>query len=192
MLTPTVTPRLAAPRYRLQIELGPELQQPAEDHRHGQRILHADQGPKAWPTAPGTGASRCCRMPIVQARRLQSGPALLQGVPVADPDSAPPQGSSTSRSPQFEWAPLAGAAYYRIQIANNELFNRRDHCDDRHDPLHAHGATETGRRLLLARADDRRRRQARPVRAWPRARRQHGVPAGGAAVKVALPNWASI
>jgi hypothetical protein len=27
-----------------------------------------------------------------------------------------------SKSPLFEWAPLAGAASYRIQIANNEQF----------------------------------------------------------------------
>jgi hypothetical protein len=48
------------------------------------------------------------------------------------------------RSPTFEWVPLAGATYYRVQIANNELFNGAITTTTDATPLHAHRATKQG------------------------------------------------
>jgi len=36
---------------------------------------------------------------------------------------SPGQDSSSSEIPSFEWEPLHGAAYYKIEIADNEFFN---------------------------------------------------------------------
>ena len=64
-------------------------------------------------------------------RRLALGGLILAATPVfgleGAPESLTPSGPVTDSSPEFVWAPLAGAAYYRLNIrdvANTFVFNR--------------------------------------------------------------------
>ena len=85
VLTPTVTPRLAAPRYRLQISSDPNFSA-------NLKTIDTDSASytlkKAESLADGYWYWRVAVLQdaVVQARRLQFGPALLQGVPVTGPD----------------------------------------------------------------------------------------------------------
>jgi hypothetical protein len=119
VLTPTLAPRAAAPRYRLQFAADPNFTVPKttdtdstsyspvkgqalDDGTWYVRVAVID----AWNRAGSYGAAR-------RFYKEYPAPTLL----------SPLQGSSVPGAPSFEWAPLSGAAYYRIQIANNELFN---------------------------------------------------------------------
>ena len=86
VLTPTITPRLAAPRYRLQWSSGPELQPlPRSSVDTDSASYTLDKGESL---ADGTWYWRVAVLldGVVQARRLQPGAAFLQGIPVADAD----------------------------------------------------------------------------------------------------------
>jgi hypothetical protein len=121
VLTPTVTPRLAAPRYRLQWSQDPNFSPPVKFHDTDSasytlaKSESLSDGTWYWRVAVLLdGVSKLgAYSPAQRFYKEYLSPALLR----------PAQGSTTSRSPVFEWAPLPGAAYYRIQIANNELFN---------------------------------------------------------------------
>ena len=185
VLTPTVTPRLAAPRYRLQLSSDPNFSAAVKtiDTDSASYTLEKSEsladGTWYWRVAVLQDASSKlgAYSPVQRFYKEYRSPTLI----------SPAQGSSTSRSPQFEWAPLAGAAYYRIQIANNELFNSATTATT--DATRYTPTTQLKQgRVLLARADDRRRRQDRAVRARPGARRQHGVSAAADALKILGPS----
>jgi hypothetical protein len=119
VLTPTVEPRLAAPRYRLQVASDPNFSSPrlydttaaSYTPLKGQSLA---DGTWYWRIAildaNGSPGSYSPTQRFYKEYRL---PTLL----------APPQGSSTTGVPTFEWDPVDGAAYYKIQYADNALFN---------------------------------------------------------------------
>jgi hypothetical protein len=119
VLTPTATPRLAAPRYRLQLSADPNFSSP-QTYDTDSTSYTPDKGKSLadgtwyWHISALDAKNRPgAYSPTQRFYKEYRTPTLL----------SPAQGGTTSSSPVFEWAPLAGAAYYRIQIANNELFN---------------------------------------------------------------------
>ena len=172
VLTPTVTPRLAAPRYRLQLSVDPNFSSPrtydtdSTSYTLAQGESLAD-GTWYWRVAVLDAYNRTgTYSPVQRFYKEYLQPTLL----------SPAQGSTTSRSPVFEWAPLPGAAYYRIQIANNELFNGATTATT--DATRYTPAAQLSKGVVfLARADDRRGWQDRAVRSRPGTRRQRGAPA---------------
>jgi hypothetical protein len=119
VLTPTVEPRLAAPRYRLQVASDPNFSSPrlydttatSYTPLKGQSLA---DGTWYWRVAILDASSHLGTFgPTQRFYKEYRLPTLL----------APPQGGSTSGVPTFEWEPVDGAAYYKIQYADNALFN---------------------------------------------------------------------
>lgn len=120
VLTPTDSPILAAPRYRLQVDKDPNFSKPAEfnttatsyslvyrqslaDGTWYWRVGVIDANKQLWTFSP-----------VQQFYKEYRPPTPLQ----------PAQGSTSLGVPNFQWVPLDGAAYYRIEVANNPLFNQ--------------------------------------------------------------------
>lgn len=119
VLTPTTTPRIAAPRYRLQLADDPNFSDPDEYTTDSisysvEKWESLKDGTWYWRVAildanNKTGAYS----PARQFYKEYLPPELVQ----------PAQGSITQSIPIFEWTPLAGAAYYSIQIDDNPVFS---------------------------------------------------------------------
>ncbi len=120
VLTPTETPILAAPRYRLQVSKDPNFSDPEEfttastaytlvyreslaDGNWYWRVAVYDTNKQVWAYSP-----------IQQFYKEYLPPTPLQ----------PAQGSRATAIPSFRWQALDGAASYKIEIADNELFNK--------------------------------------------------------------------
>lgn len=119
ILTPTAQPRVAAPLYRLQID---------EDPNFGSPIIFTTEStaltlPEGSSIADGTWYWRIAVIdssnnvgafsPVQQFYKEYLAPTLLQ----------PGQNGVISGVTSFEWAPVPGAAYYRIEIDDDPLFN---------------------------------------------------------------------
>ena len=135
VLTPTVEPRLAAPRYRLQLASDPNFSSPRAYNTTATSYTPA----KSQSLADGTWY---WRLAVLDANGSPGtfGPTQRFYKEYRKPTLvAPPQGSSTTGIPTFKWDALDGAAYYQIQIADNALFNNpTPSVDNRQHPLHAH------------------------------------------------------
>jgi hypothetical protein len=112
--------RLAAPRYKLQVAADPAFSVP--DIIYTQSASYAlrsgeslADGAWYWRVAVIDGAGQQGSYSDSQTFYKEYLPPVLL---------SPVQGSAVQEIPSFAWAPLAGAAYYRIQIADNPLFNR--------------------------------------------------------------------
>ena len=120
VLTPTVQPRMAAPRYRVQIARDPSFSNAKTYDTEATSYTQK----KGFSLADGTWHWRVGILdadnhlgtysPTQRFYKEYLPPTLLW----------PEQGGVIPRTPSFEWTPLAGAAYYKFQIADNELFNR--------------------------------------------------------------------
>ncbi|MEZ4864554.1 MAG: hypothetical protein R3C14_24780 [Caldilineaceae bacterium] len=120
LLTPTLEPRLAAPRYQLQIDDDPNFGSPksysteATAYTLRERESLAD-GDWYWRVAVYIDAFKVgAYSPVQQFRKEYLPPTLL----------TPEQNSSISTIGSFSWSPLAGAAYYEIELAGDADFNR--------------------------------------------------------------------
>lgn len=120
VLTPTGTPILAASRYRLQVAKDPNFSDPVEfttastaytlvyreslaDGTWYWRVAVYDTNKQVWTFSP-----------VQQFYKEYLPPTPLQ----------PAQGSTSVGVPSFRWKALDGAAYYKIEIADNPLFNQ--------------------------------------------------------------------
>lgn len=121
VLTPSENPRLAAPAYRIQIADNPAFtdirlneitQATAYTPPKGKllpdgvwywRVAFIDGGGRLHPFSPPQRFTK--RSPL---------PLLLE----------PQQGERTGDTPNFRWQPVDGAAYYRIEYADNSGYNR--------------------------------------------------------------------
>jgi hypothetical protein len=122
VLTPSVTstpPRLAAPRYRLQVDDELSFQSPALNEL---TEATAYTPPKGKALADGTWY---WRVALVDANG-NPGPyspvqRIFKQYPVPRLIS-PVQNAALGGSPTFVWEAVPGAAYYRIDVADNEGF----------------------------------------------------------------------
>lgn len=120
VLTPTDSPILAAPRYRLQLDKDPNFSKPTEfntsstsyslvyrqslaDGTWYWRVAVIDANKQVWTYSP-----------VQQFYKEYLPPTPRQ----------PAQGSASPGVPSFRWDPLDGAAYYKIEIANNPNFSQ--------------------------------------------------------------------
>mgnify|MGYP005835586671 CR=1 FL=1 len=120
VLTPTVQPRVAAPSYRVQWSSDPNF---SVSPRTFDTDATSFTPPKTQGLADGTWYWRVAikdgngwvgpYSPPLQFYKEYRPPVLL----------SPAQGSRSVGIPTFAWEPLAGAAYYEIEVANNPLFN---------------------------------------------------------------------
>ena len=119
VLTPTIEPRLAAPRYRLQLASDPNFSSPRTYNTTATSYTPA----KSQSLADGTWHWRLALLDA-NGNLGAFGPTQRfykeYGLPTL---KAPPQGGSVTGVPTFEWAPVDGAAYYQIQYDDNALFN---------------------------------------------------------------------
>jgi hypothetical protein len=119
VLTPSVTPRLAAPSYRLQVDDDPNFSGPktyttqatSYTLKKGQSL---NDGTWYWRVAVLNANNQVGPYSAVQRFYKEYVPPVLL---------APAQGVAVSTVPVFEWAPVDGAAYYKIHVADNDLFN---------------------------------------------------------------------
>jgi hypothetical protein len=121
VITPSVTPRLATPHYRIQVDSDPSFSQPV-----------INQSTQATSFTPAKGQSLkdgtwYWRVALVDANG-RIGPysptrRFVKEYPLPEPLS-PPQNTTADATPVFEWAPIHGAAYYRIEYADNPNFSR--------------------------------------------------------------------
>ena len=125
VLTPTVEPRLAAPRYRLQVDDDPNFGTPKinivlDATSYTPRLITASgedtlgDGSWHWRVAIVDGNGNTGPYGPVQTFGLQHPLPLLL---------APAQGTQTSSIPTLAWTPVDGAAYYEVTFADNEFFN---------------------------------------------------------------------
>lgn len=118
VLTPTLTPRVAAGRYQLQLDDDPNFSTPTQFETDNTSFTL----PKGRSIADGTWYWRVAVLhdfnktgpfsPVQRFYKEYLAPTLI----------APAQGATSAGLPVFTWAPLSGAAYYRIEIATNEQF----------------------------------------------------------------------
>ena len=119
ILTPTVTPRMAAPRYRLQYDDDPNFGSPTTITTDG--TTHTP--PRSQSLADGTWY---WRVAMIDANNIVGPYSTIQRFykEYLPPTLlSPDQGSRVVDIPTFEWSPVPGAAYYRIQFADNALYN---------------------------------------------------------------------
>jgi len=120
VLTPTVQPQVSAPSYRVQWSADPNF---SVSPRTADTDATSFTPPKTQGLADGTWYWRVAvkdgngrigpYSPPLQFYKEYRPPRLL----------SPAQGSQSVGIPTFAWEPLAGAAYYEIEVANNPLFN---------------------------------------------------------------------
>jgi hypothetical protein len=121
VLTPSAQPRLAAPAYRVQIAnnsaFNPlELEETTESTSYTPpkgktiadgvwywRVAFVDANNKLHPYSPTRSFTKSSPLP-----------ALLR----------PAQGENTGEAPIFTWAPVNGAATYKIEYADNSSYNK--------------------------------------------------------------------
>ncbi|HMN31040.1 MAG TPA: hypothetical protein PKE45_22990, partial [Caldilineaceae bacterium] len=119
VLTPTDTPRSAAPRYRLQLSNDPHFSNP--------RTFTTDA--TAYAVAKGESLSdgTCYwRVAVIDAKGNVGAYSEAQQFykEYLPPKLVyPEQGATVSTVTSFSWEPLAGAAYYEIEIDDDPLFN---------------------------------------------------------------------
>lgn len=120
VLTPTETPIISASRYRLQLAKDPNFSDPAEfttastAYTLAYRESLAD-GTWYWRVAVYDATKQVWSFsPVQQFYKEYLPPIALQ----------PAQGSTAIGVPSFRWKALDGAAYYKIEIADNPLFNQ--------------------------------------------------------------------
>lgn len=119
VLTPTGQPRVAASFYRLQLDEDPNFGSPVVFNTEATALTI----PEGQSIADGTWYWRLAVIdasnnvgaysPVQQFYKEYVAPQLLQ----------PAQNSVVSGITSFEWAPIAGAAYYAIEIDDDALFN---------------------------------------------------------------------
>lgn len=119
ILTPTAQPRVAAPLYRLQIDKDPNFGDPMVFTTESTALTL----PESKSIADGTWYWRVAVIDstgnigafsrVQQFYKEYLAPKLLQ----------PGQNGVISGATSFEWAPVEGAAYYRIEIDDDPLFN---------------------------------------------------------------------
>ncbi len=120
VLTPTETPILAAPRYRLQVSKDPNFSDPEEftTASTAYTLVYRESladGTWYWRVAVyDTNKQVWAFSPVQQFYKEYLPPTPLQ----------PAQGSRATAIPSFRWQALDGAASYKIEIADNELFNK--------------------------------------------------------------------
>ncbi len=120
VLTPTVTPRLAAPRYRLQVASDPNF----SNLRINSTTTAASYTPlKGQSLADGAWYWRVAILDANGNLGTYSATQRFYKEYLPPVLLAPAQGTSTIGTPTFEWAPIAGAAHYKLQYADNALFN---------------------------------------------------------------------
>jgi hypothetical protein len=125
VLTPTVEPRLATPRYRLQVDDDPNFGTPkinvvVEATSYTPRLVLGTgedtlgDGSWHWRVAIVDGVGNTGPYSAVQTFGLQH--------PLPQPLS-PVQGAQMAQVPTLIWTPVDGAAYYEVTYADNEFFN---------------------------------------------------------------------
>jgi len=120
VLTPTDTPLLSAPRYRLQLSKDPNFSAPVEfttastSYTLVYRQSLAD-GTWYWRVAVYDAKNNLGTFSPVQQFYKEYLPPIPR---------RPLQGSTSPGIPLFRWDALDGAAYYKIEIADNPLFNK--------------------------------------------------------------------
>lgn len=121
VLTPTALPRLTAPAYRLQIADNPtfssvqlDVTTQATSYTPPKGRSLAD-GVWYWRVAFVDGSGKL--HPFSPPQRFTKTYPLASLL-------EPAQGESTGEAPIFRWTPIDGAAYYRLEYADNSSYNR--------------------------------------------------------------------
>ena len=120
VLTPSVAPRLAAPAYRVQVANNPAFTQP--------RINLVTQATSLTPLAGQTLADGVWywRVALVDASNRTGPYSPVQSFTKEYPQPVllwPAQESQHAATPTLRWAPVAGAAYYTVEYADNSNYN---------------------------------------------------------------------
>lgn len=120
VLTPTLSPRVSAPEYRLMIDDDPNFGTPkkydtdATSYTLSPRDNLAD-GTWYWRVAMlDTAGNVGTYSPVQQFYKEFLPPVRL----------SPGDGSGAAHLTTFQWEPIAGAAYYEFEYADNEFYNR--------------------------------------------------------------------
>lgn len=119
ILTPTAQPRVAAPLYRLQLDDDPNFGSPIVFTTESTALTLPDgssitDGTWYWRVAVIDSNNNVGAFSAIQQfYKEYLAPKLLQ----------PGQNGVISGVTSFEWAPVEGAAYYRIEIDDDQLFN---------------------------------------------------------------------
>jgi PKD repeat protein len=118
ILTPAIQPRLAVPAYRLQVANNPDFTNPkinvvtqatSYTPKKGENL---GDGAWYWRVALVDGTGNIGPFSSVQSFTKQYPPAPIISAP------------RDAESPVFAWTPIDGAAYYRMEYADNVSFNR--------------------------------------------------------------------
>lgn len=122
VLTPTVDPRLAAPRYKLTVDNDSEFGSPAFS-------VETQSTSYTPPVGRGLkGGDWYWRVALLDAGRCAgpTGPAhkftLLYPLPAL---LEPERGPGPGEPPLLRWAAVEGAAYYRVEYADNDDFSNK-------------------------------------------------------------------
>ena len=119
ILTPTEQPRVATPRYQLQIAADPNFSTPKtyETAATSFSLKPADSlsdGTWYWRVAAVDGKGNLgAYSPTQRFYKEYLRPTLL----------APAPGATVTGATNFQWSPLAGAAYYEFELDDDPLFN---------------------------------------------------------------------
>jgi hypothetical protein len=119
ILTPTVQPRVATPRYRLQIAADANFSNPKNVETAAtsftlKPVDSLSDGPWYWRVAAIDGNGNLGAYgPAQQFYKEYVRPALLM----------PAQGATATNQVSFRWSPLFSAAYYEVEIDDDPLFN---------------------------------------------------------------------
>ena len=148
VITNTGDLRLAAPKYRLQWDDDPNFGSPVtvdtESTAYGLvKNQSLTDGTWYWRVAVIAAANRV---------GAYTAPAAVYKEYLPPTRVAPAQGSNVDSDVSFVWTPLAGAAEYDIEIADNEAFNaaKKDRTDNaRYTPTFALNSTSYYWRVRL-------------------------------------------
>lgn len=119
VLTPTNTPRLSAPRYRVELDTNPNFSTPIRYETDATSFTL----PKGRGMADGTWCWRVAMMRALNLLGPFSEPVCFYKEYPAPRVLSPRSGAVVSGIPTFEWEPVAGAASYRLQLSRDQNFN---------------------------------------------------------------------